>query len=195
MNISDFVAQYSGLADDELLCLWAERETLVPEAVLALEGEVQKRGLKTQNASRVKKRRDAIAARKGPLREQVAVANYERKMRHFHGWEEPEFYSPYSGRDIRRTLYHLSHKYKVWKAFYEHTGRWPVLSIWYFFLSWIAAVVLSLRCIFWILGREWGKFGGEVAMIICVVVLFGLRDIGARQMRKLDWKKCGESRV
>jgi hypothetical protein len=195
MNISDFVAQYAGLSDDELLCLWAERDTLVPEAVLALESEVQKRGLNTQNASRVKKRLDALASRNGPLREQVAVANYERKMRNFHGWEEPEFYSPYSGRDIRRTFSHLSHKYKVWKAFYEHTGHWPVLSIWYFFLSWIGAVVLSLKCIFWILDRAGSRFVNEVAMIIFVLVLFGLRDLGARQIRKLDWKKYGESKV
>ena len=97
MDLSEFTANYTQLGDDELLCLWADRSTLVPEAAMALDGEIQRRGLKKQNATRVKKRIDALAAReeKGPLATQVTTAKYERNMRHFVGWEEPKFYSPY----------------------------------------------------------------------------------------------------
>src|SRR5215468_11580383 len=111
MDVFEFAANYTHFGDDELLCLWAERNTLVPEAVMALDSELQRRGLKRQNATRVKKRRDMLAAREenGPLGNQVAVAKYERNMRHFVGWEEPEFYSRYGGRDIRNTFAYIRH--------------------------------------------------------------------------------------
>src|SRR4051812_3141973 len=107
MDLSEFAANYTHFGDDELLCLWADRNTLVPEAAMALDSELQKRGLKKQDATRIKKRLDTLAARdeKGPLSKQVAAAKYERNMRHFAGWKEPEFYSPYrSSRDIRNSF-------------------------------------------------------------------------------------------
>ena len=39
MDLSEFTANYALLSDDELLSLWANRNTLVPEAVIALDGE------------------------------------------------------------------------------------------------------------------------------------------------------------
>jgi hypothetical protein len=53
MDLSEFAANYAHFGDDELLCLWADRNTLVPEAVIALDSELQRRGLKKQNATRV----------------------------------------------------------------------------------------------------------------------------------------------
>jgi hypothetical protein len=128
MDLSEFTANYSQLGDDQLLCLWADRNALVPEAAIALDSEIQRRGLKKENAERIKKRFDTLAARedKGPLGKQVATAKYERNMRHFVGWQEPEFYSPYGNRDIRNTFAYIRHKYRVWKAFRNHTGHWPV---------------------------------------------------------------------
>src|SRR4051812_34014942 len=113
MDYFQYSEQYALLADDQLLRLWAERTTLVPEAAVALECEVRNRGLKTQNAERVKRRLDALAAREGPLGPQVAAAKYKRNMRHFIGWQEPEFHSPYSGRDIRSTFAFFRHKHTV----------------------------------------------------------------------------------
>ena len=63
MDLSEFTANYAHLGDDELLCLWADRNTLVPVAATALEGELQRRGLNKQNSTRIKKRLDALAAR------------------------------------------------------------------------------------------------------------------------------------
>lgn len=85
MDISEFTASYSQPSDDQLLCLWADRNALVPEAAMALDSEIQRRGLKKENAERIKKRFDTLAAReeKGPLSKQVAMAKNERKMRHF----------------------------------------------------------------------------------------------------------------
>jgi hypothetical protein len=102
MDASEFTANYEKLGDDELLCLWAERDTLVPVANMALDSELQRRGLNKQNATRIKKRFDTLAARveKGPIAKQVSEAKYERNMQHFVGWEEPKFYSPYGRRDI-----------------------------------------------------------------------------------------------
>ena len=34
MDLSEFTANYALLSDDELLSLWANRNTLVPEAVM-----------------------------------------------------------------------------------------------------------------------------------------------------------------
>ncbi len=87
MDLSEFTANYQHLSDDELLCLWAERSTLVPEALLALDTEVQRRGLDKESAARLKKRLDQLAARerKGSISKQAAAADYERNMRHFDG--------------------------------------------------------------------------------------------------------------
>jgi large-conductance mechanosensitive channel len=68
MDVHEFAANYARFGDDELLCLWADRNTLVPEATMALDSELQRRGLKKQNATGVKKRLDMPADReeKGP---------------------------------------------------------------------------------------------------------------------------------
>jgi hypothetical protein len=131
MDFSEFAANYTQLSDDELLRLWADQASLVPEAGMALDSELNRRGLNKQNAARVKKRFDALDAReaKGPLIKQVDAAKYERNMRHFVGWEEPKFSSPYGRRDIRTLFASIRHKYRVWKAFRDHTGHWPVFSI------------------------------------------------------------------
>jgi hypothetical protein len=63
MDLSELNANYAQLGDDQLLCLWADRNTLVPEAAMALDSELQRRGLKKENAARIKKRLDALAAR------------------------------------------------------------------------------------------------------------------------------------
>ena len=118
MDLSEFTANYAHLGDDELLCLWADRNMLVPDAFIALDSELQKRRLNKQNAIHVKKRFDALAAReaKGPLVNQVIAAKYERNVRHFVGWKEPEFSSQYGGRDIRTLFASIRHKYRVWES-------------------------------------------------------------------------------
>jgi hypothetical protein len=192
VNVSDFAEQYAAMVDDQILCLWAERATLVPDAALALDVEIQKRGLNKENASRVKKRLNELAAREGSLRQQVAAAKYERSMRHFIGWEEPQFYSPYGGRDIRNIFAYVRHKYTVWKAFRDHTGRLPLLSIWFYFLSWTVIFALSAAIIAWVSGRKWGNLPSFAAIGTCVLVLIGTQKLGARLMRKLDWKRCNK---
>ena len=42
MDLSEFTANYSQLGDDQLLCLWADRNALVPEAAIALGSEIQR---------------------------------------------------------------------------------------------------------------------------------------------------------
>jgi hypothetical protein len=194
MDLSEFTANYTQLGDDELLCLWADRNTLVPEAASALDSEIQRRGLKKENAARVKKRLDALAAReeKGPLANQVAAAKYERDMRHFVGWKEPEFYSPYrSSRDIRNTFAYIRHTYRVWKAFHDHTGHWPVFSIWFHFLSWMAVLGFLLAACVWAGERQRGSSWIMFAVVGGFLVLLGVRELGARLMRRLDWKRYG----
>jgi hypothetical protein len=193
MSLSEFTANYADQSDDELLCLWADQQTLVPEAAMALDGELQRRGLNKQNAARIKKRLDALAAReaKGPLLNQVAAAKYEYNMRHFVGWKEPEFTSPYGGRDIRTTFAYLRHKYRVWEAFRDHTGHWPVFSIWFYFLSWSALFGFTARAFVWVTGRKWGSSWSTLAVVGCFLALLGLRELGARRIRKLDWKRYG----
>jgi hypothetical protein len=193
MDLSGFTANYSHLGDDELLSLWAERNTLVPEAVTALDSELQRRGLDKQNATRVKKRLDALAAReaKGPLVNQVAAARYQHNMQHFVGWKEPKFSSPYGSRDIRTMFASIRHKYRVWKAFREHTGHWPVFSIWFHFLSWLAVLGFAASAFVWVGERERESHWIMFAVLGCVLVLLGARELGARLMRKLDWKRYG----
>jgi hypothetical protein len=192
MGLSEFAANYTHFGDDELLCLWAERDTLVPEAVMALDSELQRRGLKKQNAARVKKRLDMLAARekKGSLVNQVAAAKYERNMRHFVGWEEPEFDSRYGSRDIRNTFAYIRHKYRVWKAFRDHTGHWPVFSILFHFFSWIAVFGFAIAG-FRVAEHNWKSRWSVVAVVGCALVLVALRNLGARLMRKVDWKRYG----
>lgn len=193
MDISDFTANYTQLSDDELLCLWADQNTLVPEAAMALDSELQRRGLNKQNATRVKKRFDALAARKakGPLLNQVAAAKYERNVRHFVGWEEPEFISPYGSRDIRTLFASIRHRYRVWKAFRDHTGHWPVFSIWYHFLSWLAVAGFTICAFVWLGERNRESSWIVLAVVGCFLALLGIRELGARLMRKLDWRRYG----
>ncbi len=193
MDLSEFSANYSQLGGDQLLCLWAERKTLVPEATIALDSEIQRRGLKKENAERIKKRFDALAAREGkvPLGKQVAAAKYEHNMRHFVGWQEPEFYSPYGPTDIRNTPAYFRYKYRVWKEFRNHTGNWPVFSIWFYFLSWMVMFGFAGAAFVWVLARKGAGVWTIVAVGGCVLVLLGAQELGARLTRKLDWKKFG----
>jgi hypothetical protein len=193
MDLSEFTANYTQLGDDELLCLWADRNTLVPSAAIALDSEIQRRGLKKQNAARVKKRLDALAAReeKGPLANQVTAAKYERNMRHFVGWEEPKFSSPYGTRDVRTAFASIRHKYKVWKAFCDHTGHWPVFSIWFHFLSWLAVIGFAVSAFVWVVDRPRESRWIMFAVAGVLLVLLGARELCARLMRKLDWKRYG----
>jgi hypothetical protein len=160
---------------------------------MALDSEIQRRGLKKENADRIKKRFDKLASRreKGPLGNQLVMAKYERNMRHFVGWQEPEFHSPYGGRDIRSTFAYMHHKYRVWKAFRVHTGHWPVFSICFYFLSWVAVFGFGLGAFAWVQEREWADTWTVVAIVGCVLVLVGVRELGARLIRKLDWKRFG----
>jgi len=194
MDPSEFTAHYAQLSNDELLCLWADRSTLVADAAMALDSEIQRRGLNKQNAARIKSRLDALAARekKGPLEKQVGEAKYERNMRHFVGWEEPEFYSRYGTRDIRRTFAAFRHRYRVWKAFRDHTGHWPIFSIWFHFLSWLVVIGCTLSAFAWVGDRRWESRWTLLAVIGVFLVLLGAREFGARLIRKLDWKKYGE---
>ena len=193
MDPSEFTANYEKLGDDELLCLWAERDTLVPVATMALDSELQRRGLNKQNATRIKKRFDTLAARveKGPIAKQVAEAKYERNMQHFVGWGEPKFYSPYGRRDIRTMFASIRHKYRVWRAFRDHTGHWPVFSMWFHFLSWTAVFGFALAAFAWIEEHRQAGGWGVAAAIVCVLVLMGARELVARLVRKLDWKIYG----
>ena len=193
MDLSEFTANYAHLGDDELLCLWADRNTLVPEATIALDSELQRRGLNKQNATRIKKRFEILAAReaKGPLENQVTAAKYERNMRHFVGWEEPKFSSSYGRRDIRTMFASIRHRYRVWKAFRDHTGHWPVFSIWFHFLSWLAVVGFSVSAFIWVGERKWESNWIMFAVVGCILVVLGARELGARLVRKLDWKRYG----
>lgn len=196
MDLSEFATNYAHLGDDELLCLWADRGTLVPEASMALDGELQKRGLRKESATRIKKRLDALAEReaKGPLSEQIAEVRYERNMRHFVGWEEPEFRSPYSGRDIRSSFAYLRHKYRVWQSFREHTGHWPTFSIAFHFLSWLAVFGFVLAAFAWVEKRKLESHWSIVTVIALGLALLGARELGARLMRRLDWQRWGRGR-
>jgi hypothetical protein len=193
MDLSEFTANYTQLSDDELLCLWADRNTLVPEAIMTLDSEIQRRGLKKENAVRVKKRLETLVERerKGPLQRQVSEAKYERNMRHFVGWEEPEFFSPYGRRDIRAMFGSIRHKYRVWKAFREHTGHWPVFSIWFHFLSWLAVIGFTVLAFVWAGERRGESRWISFAIPVVIFMLFGARELGSRLMRKLDWKRYG----
>ena len=193
MDLSGFTANYAQLGDDELLCLWADRENLIPEATTALDNELRRRGLNKQNATRVKKRLEVLAVREkqGPLVDQVARAKYERNMKHFVGWEEPEFYSRYRGRDIRKTFAYIRHSFRVWKAFRDHTGHWPVFSICFYFLSWAVVFVFTIATFTWVEQRKWANWVIWVAAIVFVLVVLSTRDMGARLMRKVDWKRLG----
>jgi len=193
MDLSELTANYTQLGDDELLFLWADRNTLVPEATIALDSEIQWRGLKKQNAARVKKRLDALAARekKGPLANQVTAAKYEHNMQHFVGWEEPKLSSPYGSRDVRTAFASIRHKYKVWKAFRDHTGHWPVFSIWFHFLSWLAVIGFTVSAFVWVAERKRESRWTMFAVVGVLLVLLGARELGARLRRKMDWKKYG----
>lgn len=193
MDLSEFTANYAPMSDAELLSLWADRSTLVPEAAIALDSELQRRRLNKESAMRIKKRFDALASReaKGPLVKQVAAARYERNMRHFVGWEEPKFSSPYGGRDIRTMFASIRHRYRVWKAFRDHTGRWPVFSIWFHFLSWLAVLGFTTFGFDWAVERKRESKWITFAVIGCVLVLLGARKLGAGLVRKLDWKRYG----
>jgi hypothetical protein len=193
MDLSEFTANYAHLRDDELLCLWADRNTLVPDAAVALDSELQRRGLNKQNAARVKKRLDTLAAREasGPLANQVTAAKYERNMRHFVGWEEPKFSSPYGSRDIRTMFAAVRHRIRVWRAFRDHTGHWPVYSIWFHFLSWLAVLGFAAFAFVWAVKRKPESRWNMFAVVGCVLALLGAREFGARLARKLDWKRYG----
>ncbi len=121
----------------------------------------------------------------------MASAKYERNMRHFVGWQEPEFYSPYGYRDVRNTFAYFRHRYRVWKAFRNHTGHWPIFSIWFYFLSGTAVFGFAVAALIWVGERKWESSWITFVVVGCVLVLLGARELGVRLMRKLDWKRYG----
>ena len=160
---------------------------------MALDIELQRRGLEKENAVWVKKRLDALSAReeKGLLVNQVAAAKYERNMRHFVGWEEPKFDSRYVGRDIRRLFARIRHKYRVCESvsrphrsldFLFNMVSFPVLECGNRFRS---------RRFHLARGTQAGGGWSFIVAIGCVLAVLGARDFGARLMRKLDWKRYG----
>jgi len=155
---------------------------------------MHRRGLKKQNAERIKRRFDILAAREvnGSLANQVAAAKYERSMRHFVGWEEPKFYSPYRSRDIRNSFAYIRHKYRVWRAFRDHTGHWPVLSIGFHVVSWMVVFGFVAAAFAW-LGehKRRGDSWGVILSFAGILVLIGVRDRGTRMIRKLEWNIWG----
>jgi sulfite exporter TauE/SafE len=112
-------------------------------------------------------------------------------MRHFVGWEEPKFSSPYGSRDVRTAFASIRHKYKVWKAFRDHTGHWPVFSIWFHFLSWLAVIGFAVSAFVWVVDRPRESRWIMFAVAGVLLVLLGARELCARLMRKLDWKRYG----
>lgn len=106
--------------------------------------------------------------------------------------KEPKFYSPYrSSRDIRSTFAYIRHKYRVWKAFRDHTAYWPVFSILFHFLSWAAVFGFIVASFAWATERKREVGWSIVAAIGCDLALLGVRELGARLIRKVDWKRYG----
>jgi hypothetical protein len=80
------------------------------------------------------------------------------------------------------------HKFRVWRDFRDHTGRWPVLSISFHFVKWVA---LSAGIVFFShisMKHGWSglKFWGVFAL--GVVLWITVSQFGAVAMRKLDWR-------
>jgi hypothetical protein len=49
----------------------------------------------------------------------------------------------------------------------------------------------ALTAFVWAEARKWAGTWTTVAVIGCVLVLIGARELGARLIRKLDWKRFG----
>ena len=124
-------------------------------------------------------------------KEAVSLINGTQAMQHFVGWEEPKLSSPYGSRDVRTAFASIRHKYKVWKAFRDHTGHWPVFSIWFHFLSWLAVIGFTVSAFVWVAERKRESRWTMFAVVGVLLVLLGARELGARLMRKMDWKKYG----
>jgi hypothetical protein len=58
-------------------------------------------------------------------------------------------------------------------------------------LSWTAVFGFALAAFVWVEERKRESGWNIVAVIGCVLVLLGARELGARLMRKLDWKRSG----
>lgn len=62
-SASDFQANYERMSNEELLFFAADRENLVEGAVQALDNELQKRGLSTGKAAKLRRKVERIEAR------------------------------------------------------------------------------------------------------------------------------------
>ncbi len=187
MPASGFSTEYTHKSDDELLCLLTERNTLLPEAAAALDAEVRRRGLDKQDAEAAKKRIELPATRE------------DEAVRNFVGTEEPEFIVPprtYAFRhDIIDTIYYWRHKFRVWRTFREHTGHWPVLSIVFHFVSWLAVFAVAISAIAWEQSRPSATpWSGALLSVLVMAVLLVLRAVGAGLVRKADWRLFGEEK-
>ncbi len=198
VDTSAFTEEYANKSDDELLCLIAERNTLLPQAVTALDREVQRRGLKRQNAARVKKRIDTLKARyeHGFLVHKLGAAENERGLKKFHGEEEPEYhrrYRSFDRVDILNAIDAERFKFKIWKTFRERTGHWPVLSISFHYLKALLLIGGMILAIVWMVHHDPGKSGWATFVMIAVFVLYYLLlDMVSRLMRRIDWKLFGQ---
>jgi hypothetical protein len=129
---------------------------------------------------------------KTPLQKRRAMrsvgSHHEAK---FDGAREPKIESKFpvwKYGSLISTLELERFKFRVWRDFREHTGRWPVLSISFHCGLW-AALVAGLVCFSNISTKHnWSglKFWGAFALGVAVWIVVG--EIGAAAMRKLDWR-------
>ena len=110
----------------------------------------------------------------------------------FDGAHEPKMenrYLPWRYGNLISTIESERFKLRTWREFQEHTGHWPLLSIFFHFVLWLSLIAGIL--IFCRMSAGWGglKFWG--AAIIGIILWIAAAQLSSSIMRKIDWKLFG----
>jgi hypothetical protein len=111
---------------------------------------------------------------------------------------EPEYVpsgNVYAGDKITPTIDYEKFKWRNWKLFKKHRGRWPLFSILFHYLS-LAGMLVNLIAFFnardqydWSTSKSW-LVGGVLAIAWC-----GFFVCGQKLMWRLDWRRSGRDEM
>jgi hypothetical protein len=130
-----------------------------------------------------------------PIQNRQRPKDPSRKSRvsgHFDGSHEPEFKPKYPywlvGPDVRALELEIF-KFRVWRTFRKHTGRWPVVSICFHFVSGVA--LLAGIILWYLMTNDWSGVKSWTSFAIGVAFWGIVGEVGTVTARKLDWRLFG----
>jgi hypothetical protein len=115
----------------------------------------------------------------------------------FDGENEPEYVSTKTSyvTKLGPTIDYERFKLRAWREFRDHTGHWPLFSI-FFHYGALAGMMVATGVFFWLKNaHDWEDAHAWLIGLTSAVLYVFVFVVGERTMRKLDWKVFGAQSI